>query len=374
MLGVGGWMYGREVDLTPYKPTWWLRRDVGGAAAASRAAVTELTRRLNGGTLSGGQVDAIANRLLALQAGPATWDDQWGAFVESARSAGRLDRERWATYLRQAVDVGVRVKDPTRQGEAAKLELGAQVVRRDRALVAALIDVIDLRVDGRPVAWDGGYRGSLAGHHALLMSHVGGWSVSSSVPSITAEATRQMSVGGHGIQAVLRLQFYDATDVPGGRAYLIPPRADRLLSTIDVTTPLTPFVISPPRPTVPTLIGQTTADRAAAAASVRDLSVTQQDDRLIVVRGRIECPPVRVGFAVLVRLAGARDLDTGLATCRAGASVPFNGATLGSLAAVPRVDVVFRPDAESLGDGTDLTPIWGEEVVVHDVPVERSPH
>ena len=116
--------------------------------------------------------------------------------------------------------------------------------------------------------------------------------------------------------------------------------------------------------------------RAAVAAAVSDVSISADPSFVFTVQGRIVAPPARVAFRVSVRLldgahAGlVRDLPD-VVPCSRGATGPFDLQAQVHDDDATRADVTFRPEPEPGPREYDLTPIWGEPVVVRNVPIVR---
>lgn len=104
-LAAVGWGQALGVNWNRLKPGGWLVREAKGRDGAVRdAALAELMRRIDAGTLSGGNVAALTGHALAEQGDPAEpWLPAWGEAVERARRAGKVTDEHWARYLRQSI-------------------------------------------------------------------------------------------------------------------------------------------------------------------------------------------------------------------------------------------------------------------------------
>ena len=117
-LGVVVWSTWQRTDPYEWKPAWWLAYDLTSADAnVQKAAIAELSNRLRAGKLSGGDVDRVARRVLALQGDPGrTWSTRLGDFVEDARGAQILTDERWQQYLLQGVPAEIEPPARVRRG------------------------------------------------------------------------------------------------------------------------------------------------------------------------------------------------------------------------------------------------------------------
>ncbi len=370
-LILGGWVQARHVDVTPYKPVWWLRWDLNGVSPAQTIALAELTARAQTGRLSAAQTAAIADTALAARAALAPSAAGWGAFIETARSAGCLDRPRWAAYLRQAVrELTIKVP-PTRQGDPILFSVDLPRPFWNTATFMAFVDFGPLQVDGQDVATPSDPQSPPIGHWARIQVSGTSWGTSSRSPEVNGSRTRTLALGQHTASTVLQVDLYDSADaaiLANGDTAPLDPRKRLTTFSLPVSTP---FTITPARPTVPRVV--VPAQRAAVAAAIRDVTVAQQDDHLVVVQARFDRPPVRVSFTAAVRSPGMPDLPIhGWMTCGAGRTAGANGATVASLGAAGQVDVVFRPGVDVTDEKSNLTPIWGEEVVIRGVPVTHG--
>ena len=113
------------IDPTPYKPAWWLMRELDARDSATvSAALGELSWRQTAGKLSKASADGLFDRALARQADTSKpWDPAWGGVLEIARAAGTLDDVRWSRYARQVFDFKLEARPRVRQGDPLPVEL-----------------------------------------------------------------------------------------------------------------------------------------------------------------------------------------------------------------------------------------------------------
>jgi hypothetical protein len=95
----------RNYNWNQLKPLIWLKHDAFAASYGSaQPAWAELQRRLASGKLPSDQADALADKVLALQADPnARWWTEYGSFIEAMYDRGKLDEARWRTYLEHSL-------------------------------------------------------------------------------------------------------------------------------------------------------------------------------------------------------------------------------------------------------------------------------
>ena len=143
------------VDLVPYQPADWLRRDALSADTKARdRAMAELNRRLAAGLLAGPQIDAVADAFLDRQADPkGAWAPAYGDWIEAADAAGKLGRPRLARYLEQAVSITISTRPRLLRGERMALRIQFDSARCGSARRWWAGDVSwDFTVNGKPLA------------------------------------------------------------------------------------------------------------------------------------------------------------------------------------------------------------------------------
>ena len=391
-LCVVGWVRARGIDPTPYKPVLWLRHDLDGGPALEAKALAELTARVTAGRLSTGQAGAVADRALLAQASAAPWDPAWGTFIEAAHAAGRLDRSRWAAYGRQAVRLSLHVGrsypldgggtaasvDCVRQGDLFEVESRQGPIRLSSAAFRAVFYLDGFAIDGHSVpqatAWREVPIQSDGREGSLDVCRVGA-GLTSPRRFVDADVSRRLAGGPHAMSETGRVLLYDAADLPDyGVNLRTLPDASKLLATFDVAiTGTAAIVVRPVERTDP-------ARRAAVTAAMRDVSVIVGRRSLGVIHVRVVDSPERVAFRVSVRpIDGYRQGEMSLGpmddvvACSPGKTGTYDLKCSDAIDdEVTRVDVIFRPDVGAVpADNPDPAPIWGEPIVVHDVPITR---
>ena len=229
-LLAAGW--GRAVNAAPYEPTWWLRHELGGAPADRDTALAELAARARDGRLPAGQVGPIADRALAAQAGGSPWDPAWGTFVEAAHAGGRLDRPRWARYLRQGFDVVLSAShaDPEHRAGLFYVVEDLAHCRRAGANLVAFFDVTNLRVDGAPVA---AIRPVGPPRGGRIDTVNGGFTAWGCQTRLDEEDMLDLPAGRHRLTATIQFELFDPAQVArlaGGRTQVRPAGVEPLAS------------------------------------------------------------------------------------------------------------------------------------------------
>ena len=243
----------------------------------------------------------------------------------------------------------------------------------------AVFDVDGFQVDGTPAAStptgvkDADQFGGRQVWVALTgptATGVDGWPA-----RLASSAAGPLTVGPHAVTATAHVLLYDAADLPNadGRPHPLPDTS-KLLAAFDVAAAGTVRVGVNP------VVAADPAGRAAMAAAFREVTVVRHCGGDVSVGGRIVALPRRVVCRVSVSEANdplgddgiKQDVGTVLARSP-GDGGPF--AVSGHwawLTDATRADVTLTPDLAEAADGTDPTPIWGEPIVIRDVPVRRE--
>lgn len=119
------------------------------------------------------------------------------------------------------------------------------------------------------------------------------------------------------------------------------------------------------------------AHRAGVEAAVRSsrIEIRHQSngETHASVRTDVASPPVGIAFDVFARQNG-QEWEIGSMSVAAGRSTSYGYGHDNEVARAqpPTVDLIFRPSVERAKATTDVTEIWGEEVVVLSVPVVET--
>jgi len=351
-----------RVNWMQVKPVSWLRASARvGTGSASDRALQELVRRLNASELSREQVDTLVSDALTIQADlTRTWQPDWGNIIEDARARGAVSDEDWETYAKQAV------------AGAFALEMRPKVRRCDP--VPYRIRELAGRVGNGEAFWVSHDRGQLklgdvthtsGGSGGSLLTPFGVGSFGSHA-SLTPEEWARIPDGPQEAQITLAFTVREYQSNPD-RGPVITEQSVNLTSPWEV--------VGADEPTV-TL---TTAPehREGVRDSLKNIELTRrkQADGTPYLEGmfRLSQPPVDLAFDVVLR-SGSREWEQGTVSIVAGGNtnysthgedVPDADATM--------VDVIFVPSEEVARRSVDLTNIWGETVVIPDVPIQSDP-
>ena len=364
-LMVGGTLVS-GIDPTPYKPAWWLLRELDARDPATvSAALAELGRRQAAGGLSASAVDALVKRALAVQADPAApWDKRWGGFVEVARAAGTLDDARWSRYARQAFDFKLKVRPRVRQGDPLPVDFTINSPRLGpTASFGAWYEWSAVRVGGTSHA-----PAKLGLEPGAIGVRVGSWGETGQ-PSVGGDVTESLPPGPTTVAGTVRFWVGPSSGI--SRPSMRPSPA-LAAGQVDVVAALTVLPRDAPAEFVvndPALAGPM---RAAVSVELRhDSSVgmrylvtvshnpTPLHHRLLARRGGKEVPlddlPVQFSADTTIEAFDGIVDDP---------AIPF--------LAAGGCDLILRPDLDAIKHSTDPTRPWGGELVFKNVPIQPA--
>jgi hypothetical protein len=352
----------RNIDVQHLKPVWLLVRETRDPATHF-AAMNEILRRFSAGQLTQSQIDRIADEELARQANMnQPWLGRSGDLIEFARTAGKLSDDRWKRYVQQALASAVpadavAVRAQVWRGEPLPVGIHLVPARRGVSGGKRLFVETIVTVSGDPLrspkpggaTWNLSFDQPLqsAGgidHHTYLAemdasklaaAENGPQNVHITLDTIVSEDPDYfLHAGKTPVLAIKRFDFNQIWNlVPTGTKTVELVRDDRLRGEI-----LEAFRV---REVVHYARGQ-----AALALEARN-------------------PSVSIAADVLLRV--------GAKTWKLSAVIsPFvvhgSGGPASDLAS-DRVDVILRPDPALARRTVELARIWGDDIVISDVPV-----
>jgi hypothetical protein len=368
-LGLLGWGAARGTDWNRHKPGWWLMSQARGHDVAARdAALAEMSARLKAGKLSQRQIDALADLALDLQADPARpWSDVIGEAVGAARDAGKLPREKWLRYARQATVLQLTTRATLRRGDLLVAELTWAPPRVARGhLFYAELGPAELCVGSTRVgAHESVFRAAVSRDRGVGPLRI-------PIRLHPAEGVAALADGPHTLRCLVRYRI----DEPR------PPPASLVDEPAEVTAPFTLL----PAGAATVRVTTDPALRPAVEKAVRlnnlYIDRTGRPGVALSLAGYVsaDAPPTGLSFHVFVR-TGGREWDLGAVNLPAGKSgSQWYGRELKDLPGFPgdatTVDVVLRPSPDHAVNSVELTEIWGVEVVRENVPVVtmRTPY
>jgi hypothetical protein len=362
-----------HVDLSPYKPVWWLRMDLDGGSSSQTLALKELTTRAAAGKLTTAQVGPIADRALVVQVNSPLWQPSWGQFIEAAQAGGKLDRPRWAKYARQAMNVSLKARKLIRPGDSLPVSLEFPTANLGRTSFVALFDWNDLRIDGRPAGKlpNMAERTGLGTHDGRVDASAFGSGFDENIPQIGESDTRSFAIGEHQVRAKLTLYLYAESDVPRNYGWNnSPSNPATLLASYQVDLPAK-FTVCDPHDEPP-MVTTDESLRQAVEAAVEVDSLVSSPSRMILDID-FNDSPVRLAFDEYLRAADggpeSKVDKTFTVPVHSDYRYMFDAKSL--LGGATHVDVILRPNLAAARNEVDTAPIWGGEIIVRNVPVKH---
>ncbi|MFG0285689.1 MAG: hypothetical protein ACF8R7_14825 [Phycisphaerales bacterium JB039] len=372
-LSGAGYVWARGANLNPYKPAWLLAMETGSLdAPTARAALSELTARIDSQSLGVQRIATLVERALAAQTDlDQPWLTEWGDLVEVARAWGHVPDADYAQYLRQSLawegaltlqmrhriasgdelPVGVSMRG-ARAGNRGGLWFSAQL---KRLRIGESVYIMPETAGRAHLGLSGGSRGSVTTSSLPIDAPPGTQPV---------EAIWAVAVGPGPAGVIAGGPPPAAPDPPPT------PTVEwsvTLNGELDVLAPGTPVITEVGDPSVrPALL---------EAIQLQGARVRRGEDSALRPSGTISLNqlPVAVGFDIYWR-AGHAEWKVGSAAAPAGQG----WATSYGSAADPappgfdarRVDIVLRSNPEAARPAAALTEIWKGEIVFEDVEIE----
>lgn len=377
-----GLPWARNFDFNPYKPLWMLRREaVGTDQQRAKAAQQEIVARCGDGRISSAQAAILTDESLRVQADPSLkWTPWRGDVVESLWQRGQVPADRMMRYAQTAVNDAVFIKAPkrVRQGGMCMVLVGHDAARVGgrRGLLVELKDCKTL-IDDKPMM----DRDSRSGTFGL--SPNGSGSGGSGWQADAAPGEHVIALQGECVVSLAPLRArQSAAPSPDEQAREAAPPGLIGSWALSKRTPLT--IVGPGETMV-----KAKPDESLRDAIRRSIVV----DQLISVGGggslgltsaqvRIEKPPTDVAFDVFWRSGGREELirseiqRAGEARRTPGVGIRMNPGRMSRPVGIPdgidKVDLVFRSSVSAAEDFGDVDAIWEGEIVIPDVPVQRS--
>ena len=122
-LGIAAYMVARHVNLNARIPTWWLIPETN-VKSTRAGALAELMKRLEAGSLSSQQANALFDRALATQGDVSVpWDPSWEDFLREGLRLGKLSDAQWVRYVRQSITFKLDVRPMVARGTPLPMQL-----------------------------------------------------------------------------------------------------------------------------------------------------------------------------------------------------------------------------------------------------------
>ncbi len=358
LVGVGGsggvaWVWGTGFNWYSLSPDWLLESMAGSPDMTHQsAAVAELAARLGGGSLGAQRRDRLVQKAIELQADEdVVWLQEWGDLIGAAITSEVVSREQVESYLQHAISMELSVPEKLRQGEAAMVTI---VFRPHRVgaspSIKASFVAPPIEINGAPLT-------ERAGGSTLF------WISGSSVMSSAGRSARfDLEPGVYALACAVELD----AGIEGGSGAAAEPVTVRreLQATTEIVprgTPLVEFI--PPEPL---------REQVAQAFRAYGFRAAPASEGAVRLDGTVHSnnPPVPCAFEIFVRVGG-REHPWGRTLFPQGADLGWGTSAQIDAPVGPSVDLVLRASEEvAIQNGAHA--VWGGEIVIENVPVERE--
>lgn len=350
--------------LNPYKPLWMLLSEAKGSDAKRTSdAIDEIEDRLAGNALSD---EAIARVVRFSLDRHAHADDpnapRWIDLIESLRLGDRLSPEQFARYLEQGLAYAVRVRPRIRAGDPLPVETTltrARIGMQRRVYVH--MEIPRVSVDGAPIHLE------QAMHLFDIGTQLG--SLSGSFASTRTLPIGILTPGEHELRVQVRVRIRHEEGTTRSREAPVASEFERKMAFR--------FVVS--EDDVVTLVAPDDETRRLMRAALTSPSAEVRPISGMNVLVNAESPPMAGVFRLWVRAAADSEWiesETPLSIRPGTRGVMGYELTVREnvdrLAGADRIDLRLVPDPGSARESIDHEAIFGEEIVIEGVPVDRS--
>lgn len=361
-LVTGFWLTYKPLAKFPWT-TWapdWVLAEMVDSPNTARAdmVIREMFQRLQHDDLSRRSLGRSVRQILKRQADPATpWLAIGGTLVEAGRAKGFVTDDQWASYAANTYLIDVQFPDTIFQNRPMYYDLTVATRKGDLWMRGAppevrLTAVIDEQYQL---------------HGESMTSRISPSSPSSPAPSRMFAFLPGLPPGTHEGRVDFDVQVFSLADrdLSGSPTKLLARRAVALPFTVDVLPAdgETRLLVSP---TEQEAAMRRCFDVDGLTADSMNFDVCGLFEQLHVVR-----PPVGYAFSVHLRTDTGETLlaeISGTAGSEAYHRMVRRGPIVG-LDHGRRVDIVFRPSVDVARSTKGLEEIWGEEIVVRNVPI-----
>lgn len=356
--GFAGWAAATNYNWYSACPDWLLESLADSANPARQGpAVGELAIRLSAGELDEGRAARLVGRGLAIQAdADRPWRTEWGDLIDAAAAASMLSPEQIESYLAHACVFSLETRRRAVAGDQVTVQGWIEPRRvgsaTDLAFAYAVqgLKIGDQRlpdVGGRSRAYMRGNNGRAGTSRQYTFEAPPGEYV------LSAEFDVQIGLGG-----------------PAGLTTSLAPEeigaafTRRVSCPVEVVAPGTRLVELVDAPELlPTLIDGIRAEGFRVSPGGGDLILDG------TVYGRKL--PIDCVFEVWAR-SGGREQRWGVAVFPRGADYGVSSSSPVEGPIGETIDLVLRATEEAAQRHSDLTSVWGGEIVIEGVPVLRA--
>jgi hypothetical protein len=368
---------------TTWMPDWVLAEMVDSPnMARADAIIQELLRRIQSDYLGRSAANRVVEHALKAQADTvAPWKPSLGDLVEVARESGVVSEEQWARYARGAVIIDARARPVIAVGSRIPYEVFVECRTGNRQSPIpfgtgpfASGPPLGARLQAAPVRIDG-----VESRHAtttsLTIMQVRAIPRSRSMAS--SIDVPDIALGSHTVELPFDVRVFDPRLHDPGHLDA-KSDASSLIVRFPVSLPVNFEIVASETALVSFTATSPDSKRTRGAFKATDIRVATERNNALILRGMVsvESPGVPCAFEVVGRYA-ARDgsisevrlgdfacpADTRMSAFGINGEIdqpPQRGATL---------TLILRPSLDAAARTVDLTEIWGEEIIIENVPI-----
>ncbi len=349
--------------LNPYKPMWLLGIEARSASATRASdALDELMSRYDDDELSQSQVDRMVTLALDEHADENDPNgQQWIDAIEMLIGGSELSKAEMTRYLDQGLILKIRLRPRVRIGDRIPIEIFTTNARVGPTLMVSGI-FKDVKLGGRPMT--GGIRDIFArarGATARLTSNTMTYSIAPQ-PGVAAGPTE--------LTATLAIQIRGRTGLQSDESSVYRADIERRVSIpIEFTDGDTVRLVIPSENQREAVLDAVEGDRLEIRDSGSRADVYIRSSNLTI--GGV--------FRIFLRAENGSLIETAVMYSPTPSPITLvtgRGGKLPSIDALEgakTVDVILRPDPEAAAQTVDRFEIYGEEIVLEDVPIQRIP-
>jgi len=356
-----------DVNWSRYEPAWWLIRQTSNKDANTRdQALAELIRRIDNQSLKPRQIDRLVEMGLEYQRRTdLPWIPAWGLIVEQSRAGRHVSDEQWQQYVLQAANFSFAVRPDIRRGDPLVASLDVLVPRLGSA-------DFELNIPSEPPI--------------KLQSRFKSDAESSEIFTDSKETMSIYLQRQTGPSGWNRVDWDDALWAPlrdgpqlascsfEVQIYLPSyPRQEKKLLAKKQVKLSAPFMLHAADHQTVSLISDPRWREPMKTwiTSVTCPGLYWDKQSMTLNPGWLASPPLDGSFEIYVKTS-RREYKGSEIDVYAGKD-PVTAITwsMPVFDSDEHADVILRPSVHSAVGTLDMTQIWGEELVLHNVPVSR---
>jgi hypothetical protein len=351
----------KNLTMVRLAPAWLLFHTLNDGGADAGAAEEELVYRYDAGTLDHNQVLAEIQKLSLKtpRARIISLVDNGNLFLEAAAVHGDLPPAQWNAYCEKLCKLNLLARDKVRRGAPIKITAGGDI--QMGSYLGSCYELqtggVKLDIDGIPC--DAHSLGSMS--RASQFGEQGGGCGWVTLKAIAPATLDSLSTGMHTIHLTMTCNVA-----------ITPGRNGSATSVFNRDVSAVVEIVSPDAPTVTLLHGKELAGQIRRAIVSACVSAQSSSAKLDFNYVQMPCWLV---CRVLLRSQGKEwkiDSKNRAVVFYPGTSgMGIQGVGLKGFDC-DLVDVILRPDIDSAEAAGNFSSIWGEDIVIPNVRVDRT--